>query len=199
MISRQMTQKLATLATQFPVVGILGPRQSGKTTLAKNTFEKHTYVSLENPDVKALAISDPRRFFKAYQNDHGLIIDEIQEVPTLLSYMQGIVDEEYRPGAFIITGSQNILLLEKVTQTLAGRIALLTLLPLTVDELRAANKLPATLEELLVVGCYPRPYNQPIPTADWFSHYITTYVERDVRQLINIENLLLFQNFLKLF
>jgi len=198
MIQRQMTEKLAKLASQFPVVGVIGPRQSGKTTLTKATFSKYAYVTLEDIDIRLLALQDPRRFFATYGNEHGLIIDEVQEAPDLLSYMQGIVDQEYKPGYFIVTGSQNFLMLEKISQTLAGRIALLTLLPLTVDELKQANQLPKSPEELLLKGLYPRVYNQPIDASDWFLNYIATYLERDVRQIIKVTDLVTFQRFLKL-
>ena len=197
-IHRDLSVKLESLASQFPVVALMGPRQSGKTTLAKKTFKNYAYVTLENFDAQQLAMTDPRLFFKTYENPHGIIIDEIQNVPTLFSFMQGVVDEAYRPGYFIITGSQNLLLHEKVSQTLAGRIALLSLLPLTVSELTNAHKLPNTLEELLIKGFYPRVYTEPVLFEDWFSSYLATYVQRDVRQVLNIGDLFTFQRFLKL-
>ncbi len=198
MIQRNLKATLYTLAQQFPVVAVIGPRQSGKATLAQSTFPDYKYVLLENPDEKLLATEDPRLFFQKYENPHGIIIDEIQEVPHLLSYMQGIVDKEYKPGYFVITGSQNILMHEKISQTLAGRIALLTLLPLSVSELRTANLLPATIEELIFKGLYSRIYAQKIDASQWFSQYIATYVERDARLVINVGNLVTFQRFLKL-
>lgn len=197
-IQRTITTKLSSLATQFPVVALIGPRQSGKTTLAKNTFPNYTYVTLENFDAQHLALSDPRLFFKTYDTKDGIIIDEIQNVPTLLSFMQGLVDEQYRPGHFIITGSQHILLQEKVSQTLAGRIALLTLLPLSIDELTESNQLPPALEELLIKGMYPRVYTEPVLVEDWYANYLATYVQRDVRQMLKIGDLSIFQRFLKL-
>ena len=141
---------------------------------------------------------DPRRFFATYAQRQGLIIDEIQAVPELLSYMQGIVDQAYRPGFFIITGSQNFLMHEKITQTLAGRIVLLTLLPLSAAELRDAKLLPDTPEQIMVKGLYPRVYAQPINFTLWFSSYIATYVERDVRQVLKIGDVTSFQKFLRL-
>lgn len=198
MISREISPHLISLAQQFPVVAVLGPRQSGKTTLVKNTFLEYSYVSLEDLDTRSSAKNDPRFFFKTYENKKGLIIDEIQEVPELLSYMQGIVDKEYKPGFFIITGSQNFLMLEKVTQSLAGRVALLTLLPLTVSELEQAKKLPSDLDDLLIKGFYPRLYSQNISTDAWISSYINTYVEKDVRQVLQIGDVLSFQKFIKL-
>jgi len=198
MIKRNLQQALEKLAGQFPVVAVMGPRQSGKTTLTRSVFSQYKYVLLENPDEKLLAMEDPRLFFQKYENPYGIIIDEIQEVPHLLSYMQGIVDQKYRPGYFVITGSQNILMHEKISQTLAGRIALLTLLPLSISELRDAGKLSSSMEELLFKGCYPRIYDQNIDASQWFEYYIATYVERDARLVINVGNLATFQRFLKL-
>lgn len=197
-IKRAITPHLESLAKQFPVVAVMGPRQSGKTTLVKETFPEYAYVTLEDLDTRLAAKEDPRSFFASHAKQKGLIIDEIQEVPELFSYMQGIVDREYRPGFFILTGSQNFLLHEKITQTLAGRIALLTLLPLTVSELETAGLLPDTIESLLIKGFYPRLYVQPIDIHTWCSNYISTYVEKDVRQIINITDLSKFQRFLKL-
>lgn len=197
-IKRALQPVLERMAGQFPVVAILGPRQSGKTTLAKDTFPNYTYVSLEELDMRRTAIEDPRKFFASFADSEGLIIDEMQNAPDLFSYLQGIVDETYRPGRFIITGSQNFTLLESISQSLAGRVTLLTLLPLTVDELRQADILTDSLEELLFKSFYPRLYAQPIDPEIWLKDYITTYVERDVRQLLKIGNILSFQKFITL-
>jgi len=197
-IRREITPYLENLATQFPVVAVMGPRQSGKTTLVKAVFVQHAYVSLEDLDHRMAAKEDPRGFLASFPNQSGLIIDEIQEVPELLSYMQGLVDQAYRPGWFIITGSQNFLLHEKISQTLAGRIALLTLLPLTVNELSAAKLLPEDLHQVLLTGFYPRLYSQNIDLVSWCNNYISTYIERDVRQVLQISNILAFQRFMKL-
>lgn len=197
-IKREITPHLKQLAAQFPAVAIMGPRQTGKTTLARHIFPDYAYVSLEDIDRRIAAKEDPRSFFATYENQHGLIIDEIQEVPELLSYMQGIIDREYRPGFFIITGSQHFLIYEKITQTLAGRIALLTLLPLSTSELATAELLPHDPEPLMIKSSYPRVYAQPIDPALWLTKYISTYVERDVRQVLNISDVATFQRFLKL-
>lgn len=197
-IKRKITQHLIDLARQFSVIAVVGPRQSGKTTLVKETFPDYAYVSLEDLDAKLIAHEDPRGFLQAYAHHKGLIIDEAQEVPALFSYMQGVVDKEYRPGFFILTGSQNFLMHEKITQTLAGRIALLTLLPLSTQELSDAHLLPDDYEALMIKGGYPQLYERDIDVRTWCSNYITTYVERDVRQLLNITDLLTFGRFLKL-
>jgi predicted AAA+ superfamily ATPase len=197
-IKRDITKHLIDLSRQFSAIAILGPRQSGKTTLAKETFPDYAYVSLENLDTKLAAHEDPRGFLQAYAHHKGLIIDEAQEAPALFSYMQGVIDQEYRPGFFILTGSQNFLMHEKITQTLAGRIALLTLLPLSTTELSKANLLPDHYENLIIKGGYPQLYERDIDIHTWCSNYISTYVQRDVRQLLNITDVLTFGRFLKL-
>jgi len=176
----------------------LGPRQSGKTTLVKDTFPEYSYITLEDLDTRLSAHEDPRGFLQAYAHHKGLIIDEAQEVPSLFSYMQGIMDKEYRPGFFILTGSQNFLMHEKITQTLAGRIALLTLLPLSIEELSNAGILPHDYEAAIIKGGYPQIYERNLDVRTWCSNYITTYVEKDVRQLLNITDVLTFGKFLKL-
>lgn len=197
-IQREIQKHLANLATQFPAVAIMGPRQSGKTTLAKETFPHYAYVTLEDIDRKLAAKDDPRGFLSSFAHHQGVILDEVQEVPELFSYMQGIIDQSYKPGFFILTGSQNFLLHEKITQTLAGRIALLTLLPLSMSELSTANLLPTRYDALLIKGFYPRLYSQPIEVQTWFPNYISTYVEKDVRHVLQISDVIAFQRFLKL-
>lgn len=197
-INRELKHYLKKLSQQFRAIAVMGPRQSGKTTLVKETFPDYAYVSLENIDTRKIALEDPRGFLSAYSQAKGVIIDEIQEAPDLLSYMQGIIDQEYRPGYFIITGSQHFLMYEKITQSLAGRIALLTLLPLSISELKEACVLPTTVESLLLKGCYPEPYAHHIPISTWCTNYINTYIERDVRQIIKISDVVTFQRFLAL-
>lgn len=198
MIKRTITPHLISLAQQFPAVAVMGPRQSGKTTLVKETFPDYEYITLEDLDQRMAAKEDPRDFLARYAHKKGVIFDEIQEVPELLSYMQGIIDAKYRPGFFILTGSQHFLMYEKITQTLAGRIALLTLLPLSVTELNDAHLLPNSSEEAIVKGFYPRLYSQNIDIRQWSINYIGTYVEKDVRQVLGISDVLTFQRFLKL-
>ncbi len=196
MVERVASTKLKQLARKFPVVGLLGPRQSGKTTLAKELFPKKPYVSFENQDTVHLATQDPRLFLSAYKN--GAVFDEIQRAPQLLSYLQEIVDNHSKKvGLFIITGSQNLLLLEAVSQTLAGRIAFIYLLPFSLSELASTPYIKQSLESHLWKGGYPRLYQQRIAASDYYPNYLLTYVERDVRQIKNISNLGLFQRFLK--
>ncbi|HLJ31849.1 MAG TPA: ATP-binding protein [Candidatus Babeliales bacterium] len=198
MIPRQLEPTLQELARQFPVVALLGPRQSGKTTLAQATFADYKYVSLEDFDVLALANTDPRSFLAVYDNGQGLIIDEIQHAPQLLSYIQTEVDRSKKNGFFVITGSQNFLLNEKITQTLAGRVAIFTLLPLALSELKKASLLPADSNTMIFQGSYPRIYAQHISPINWYPNYVRSYIERDVRQIQNVENLATFQLFMKL-
>ncbi len=196
MVPRVLEKKLRALAKRFPVVTITGPRQSGKTTLARAVFAKHAYVSLEAPDVRAFASADPRGFLEPLAN--GAVLDEVQRVPELLSYLQVEVDRDPRPGRFVLTGSANVNLLQSVSQTLAGRAAVVNLLPFTLDELRGFQHPPRNPFEATWKGGYPAIYDRRIPPGDWYSSYIATYVERDVRQLLNVTDLLAFQTFLRL-
>jgi len=198
MFKRDLEETIRRLASKFPVLSITGPRQSGKTTLVKELFKQHNYVLLENLDEREYAQSDPRGFLKKYSNEYGLIIDEVQHAPALLSYIQGIVDTENRPGYFILTGSQNFSVNEAITQSLAGRVGIITLLPMSLHELKENNILAPTLEEAVFLGGYPRLYNQEIEPTDFYPSYIRTYVERDVRQMINVTNLDNFQKFIRL-
>lgn len=184
--------------SKFPVVVILGPRQSGKTTLAKEAFKKHVYVTLEDPEVLDFVTKDPKRFLRENENKHGIIFDEFQHAPELLSYIQIESDTKDRPGYFVLTGSQNFLMNAAITQTLAGRAGILHLLPLSIHEMEYNKLLPASIDTLIVKGGYPRIHAKKISPRDFFPSYIRTYVERDVRQLINIDDLKTFQKFMKL-
>lgn len=197
MIERTIGTVLTRMMASFPVVTVTGPRQSGKTTLIRALFGNLPYASLEDPDKRERATSDPRGFLASLGTD-GAVIDEAQRVPELFNYLQGIVDEHNRPGMFILTGSQNFLLLEKITQSLAGRVGIARLLPLSIPELSAAGRLPARWEELALAGGYPRIHATAVTAEEWYPNYIMTYLERDVRQLKAVNDLAKFQTFLKL-
>lgn len=194
-IERILSEELKASAKEYPIVVILGPRQSGKTTLAKNIFSEKKYVSLENLDNRDFAKNDPNGFIKTYES--GAIIDEVQRVPSLLSYLQTEVDENPITGRFILTGSNQYMLQEKVTQSLAGRVALLKLLPLSLEELHQAG-MSFTLDQIIFEGCYPKIHAQKVRVKSWYDNYIETYVDKDVRLIKNIENLSLFNLFLKM-
>lgn len=209
MIRRHLEKPLLRAARQMPVVTLTGPRQSGKTTLVRSAFPNHDYVSLEQPDERLLAREDPREFLERYPGP--VILDEVQHVPELLSWIQGIVDEENRNGRFILTGSQNILLLDRVSQSLAGRSAILHLLPFSRSELdrrgpldflgtlrNRAGTAGDSLETVLFRGFYPRIHDRSLDPRDWLGAYYQTYVERDVRQVLNVGDLEAFGRFIRL-
>jgi hypothetical protein len=198
MIERRLQKKLLELIGQFPVVALLGPRQSGKTTLAQAACPDYEYVNLEIFEEREFAERDGRGFLQRYAGGKGVIIDEIQKAPSLLSYIQVEVDRSQKTGRFLITGSQNILVNQHVSQTLAGRVALLTLLPLEIQELSIAGQLPDTAMEAIFKGFYPRIYRDRADPVVWAESYIRTYVERDVRDIKNIESLSEFQKFMRL-
>lgn len=196
MIKRKSEQTLQRLARGFPVIAITGPRQSGKTTLARATFPDKPYLTLEDPDVRAIAESDPRRLLAGYPG--GAILDEVQRAPHLFSYLQTHVDANLRPGMFVLTGSQQFGLLAGISQSLAGRVGMVQLLPLGIGELADASLVPGTLDEMLFTGGYPALHDRNLLPGDWFAGYVATYVERDVRQLINVRDLSAFQRFLRM-
>lgn len=195
MIQRTIQTQLKKLASMYPVVTITGPRQSGKTTLAKMTFPNYRYVSLENFDVRQMADMDPRGFLKNYAAP--VIFDEIQRVPALLSYIQTMVDENKSSGQYILTGSHQPQLGQGVSQSLAGRTGILQLLPLSIAELASAG-IVLTRDEYMVQGFMPRLYDTPLDAKNLYRDYFSTYVEKDVRMMLNIKNLGAFENFVKL-
>jgi len=197
-IAREIEKKIKQLSKKLPVIAVLGPRQSGKTTITKAIFKKHTYVSLEDFEFRQYAQSDPKGFLEKLHNQHGIILDEVQYVPHLLSYIQLYVDTHKKYGYFVITGSQNFLLNASITQTLAGRVSIFTLLPLSIQEMKKSKILEQKTEDAMFTGCYPRIYDEQISPQHWLPDYVSTYVERDVRQLKNITDLDLFQTFIKL-
>ncbi len=196
MIPRLAASTLIRLAQGFPVVALTGPRQSGKTTLAKHVFPNKTYVSLENPEELEFAQKDPKRFLERFKE--GAILDEVQRCPSLLSWIQGLVDERSRMGDFVLTGSSQFELVAGITQSLAGRVGRVELLPLSIQELAQAHQLPSQLNTCLLQGGYPSIYDRQVSPQDWFSNYIATYIERDVRQLIAVRDLTQFQRFVKM-
>ena len=213
MIQRELAGELREAATQFPVVTVTGPRQSGKTTLVKAVFEGHEYRSLELPDEREFAIEDPRGFLSQF--DGPVILDEVQRTPDLFSYIQGLVDDHRDwAGRFILTGSHNFLLLQGLSQSLAGRCAVLHLLPFSLAELmgrppvslntfgrtipRGLTPPEAGLMETLFTGFYPRIHDKGIPPRDWLAGYYQTYIERDVRSVLNVGDLETFGRFVRL-
>ena len=192
MIYRTLMPKIISLAQKFQVITLTGPRQSGKTTLVKAAFPTLPYISLEEPDIRQIALTDPRGFLSNYPT--GAILDEVQNTPDLFSYIQRIVDEN-RNIQFILTGSSNFLLIEKISQTLAGRTAVLHLLPFSFDELQPTA---GTYESLIFRGQYPRIYDRDIAPTDYYPSYIQTHVEKDVRLIKNISDINTFIQFTQL-
>lgn len=195
-VLRHVQPLIEQALTKFPVVALTGPRQSGKTTLCKWLKPEYTYVNLEDLTLREFARTDPKGFLQTYKS--GVIIDEIQYVPDLFSYLQVYTDERQRAGEYLITGSQNFLMMERISQSLAGRVALFNLLPLSAEELRSSTYNPNSWHEMLLGGGYPRKWTQQIEADDFYENYLRTYVERDVRLIKNINNLDLFQKFIQL-
>lgn len=195
-IPRQISPTLEYLMSKFPVVTLTGPRQSGKSTLLKHLFPDFTYISLENSDIRELALSDPKNFIKKYS--YHVILDEIQRAPQILSYLQTHVDNENKTGMYVLAGSQSFLLMQGISQSLAGRTALLTLLPFSRKELHLVNQLPESIDQQIFKGSYPRLYNMDIEPTLYYPSYIQTYVERDVRDILNVKDLNKFIKFIKL-
>jgi uncharacterized protein len=193
-IKREITPSLIKLSKQYPIITITGPRQSGKTTLVKKTFPKKLYVSFEDLDQKQTFEQDPHGFLERFPN--GAIFDEVQKVPDIFSYLQGIVDKTDIKGMYILTGSQQFELIENISQSLAGRTAIIKLLPLSIEEVYGDNA--PSLESVIYKGFYPRIFKDKLDPTQALGFYVSSYIERDVRQLINIQNLSLFEVFLKI-
>jgi predicted AAA+ superfamily ATPase len=196
MINRIASGKITKLAKKFKAIAVTGPRQSGKTTLVKELFKHKPYVSLENPDTWRFAIEDPRGFLSQYSK--GAIFDEVQRTPEIFSYLQEILDTHKAPGQFILTGSNNFLLQQNIAQSLAGRVAFLNLLPFSIAELYSKGQSMPDEGSIMLNGLYPPIYDQHIPPQDWYPNYIRTYVDRDVRQIKNITDLIIFERFMRL-
>lgn len=212
MIKRALQTTLTKTARSYPVVTLTGPRQSGKTTLVRAAFPRHDYASLEDPDVRSFALEDPRGFLSQFRGP--VILDEVQRTPDLFSYIQTIVDQDGHPGQFILSGSQNFLLLRSISQSLAGRSAVLHLLPFSLAELggrrslqissigrnlpRQKNPAQIGLMETLFRGFYPRIHDKDLDARKWLGHYYRTYVERDVREIVNVGDIESFSRFVRL-
>ncbi len=196
MIDRDSSKLLKEIASSFKAIAITGPRQSGKTTLTKTFFPEKPYVTLENPTDRNLALADPVSFLSLFPQ--GAILDEVQKAPELFSYLQGILDDSTEKGKFVLTGSNNFLLLESISQSLAGRVGYLDLLPFSIHESGICPQPSVTLEEAIFLGGYPSVVHDRIKPETWFANYVRTYVERDVRLVKNISDLPTFQRFLYL-
>ncbi|WP_395044331.1 ATP-binding protein [Flavobacterium sp.] len=195
-VKREIINYMNFLKDKYPILALTGPRQSGKTTLLRELFPDYRYISLENPDLRKFAENDPNKFLEEY--DSFCIIDEAQRVPHLFSYLQTIVDEKKIMGQYILSGSQNFLLLKNITQSLAGRVALFKLFPFDFNEMKAGNFLSKNYIEAMINGFYPAIYDRNIPSTTFYKNYIETYVERDIAELVNIRDMRTFRTFLSL-
>lgn len=196
MVPREIAGLIKEIALKMPIISITGPRQSGKTTLAKLCFPHYGYVNLESPETRQAAIEDPKAFLK--QHPTGLIIDEVQRLPELFSYLQVLSDESGKPGEYILTGSQNFLLKKNISQSLAGRVFVSHLLPFSTSELLAEDLLPPDLNEAIFKGFYPRLYDRDIAPLLFYPSYNQTYLERDIAGLVSIQNMNSFRKFMEL-
>lgn len=196
MLNRKLGHKIKESALKMPILAITGPRQSGKSTLIQALFPEHHYLNLEDPELRQFAITDPKGFLQS--NKGKVILDEVQYVPHLFSYIQVISDQEKVPGQFILSGSQNFQLMESISQSLAGRVSIFNLLPFSLEEIKDSIYEMETYEKYILKGFYPRIYDLDLDPYRWLQDYLRTYVERDVRQLLNIGDLAVFRQFLEM-
>lgn len=197
-IERDIKENIMSGIKQVPIIAVIGPRQSGKSTLLKKIFKDYLYLDMQDSDLFAFAQKDPKGFLNTYKNEVGVIIDEAQYAPSLFSQLKVEVDKNPRPGYYVLSGSQNFLLHEKISESLAGRVYFYTLLPLSMKELNQANLLCDQAGDQIYKGFYPRVYQEQINAKDYYENYITTYVERDIRSIRNIDNILIFKKFIQL-
>ena len=193
-IERDITEKLIELSSHFPAIFLTGPRQSGKSTLLKRTYPDYLYLSLEDVDNREFASEDPRGFLETHGSN--VILDEVQRVPNLFSYLQTKIDQENKPGMYILSGSQNFLMLKGVSQSLAGRVGILSMLPFSLGEIKKSGSFPLTAESWIIRGCYPRAITEKIQPLDFYPNYISTYLERDIRNESVVRDILRFETFL---
>ena len=198
-IKRELEDQLLQASKETPVVALVGPRQSGKTTLARHCFPNHAYVNLEDLQMRSLAAQDPKRFLKDFPSKEGIILDEVQHLPELFSYIQVIADEMKKDGYFVLTGSQNFKVHKGISQSLAGRVSELTLLPLSIQELSQAGLLPSKIEDLVFKGSYPKLYaREDVSIERLYKNYINTYIGKDIREISKISNTITFVKFIKM-
>ncbi len=197
-IRRELENSIRVGAQQVPIIAIIGPRQSGKSTLAKEIFKNHVYLDMQDAELFEFANSDPKGFLNSYKNEHGILIDEAQYAPKLFGQIKVEADKNPKPGYFVLSGSQNFLLHEKISESLAGRVYFYTLLPLSIKELKNAGLLFEDVNEQIFKGFYPRVYQPHMNAQEYYENYILTYVERDIRTIKNIDNILIFQKFMQL-
>ncbi|MCF7799394.1 ATP-binding protein [Candidatus Babeliales bacterium] len=197
-IERNLTSIIESGIKQVPIIAIIGPRQSGKSTLIKKIFKDYTYLDMQDAEIFEFANNDPKGFLNYYKNEVGLIIDEAQYAPKLFSQLKVEVDKNPRPGYYILSGSQNFLLHEKISESLAGRVYFYKLLPLSIKELKTANLLCDNATDQIYKGFYPRVFQPQVNAQEYYENYILTYVERDIRSIRNIENILVFKKFMQI-
>lgn len=195
-VKRTLEDTIRKYIKLFPVIAVNGPRQSGKTTLLKSAFPEYQYISLENPDIRTIAEADPNSFLEKYSDK--IIFDEVQRTPKLFSFLQTKVDNDKIQGQYILSGSQNFHLMQNITQSLAGRVAMFKLFPFDNQELSSADLLPVHFETLITKGFYPALFDREIPSDIFYQNYIETYIQRDLSELLNIRDLMAFRRFLRL-
>ena len=197
-IKRDLTGPIKSGAKQVPVIAIIGPRQSGKSTLAKKIFPNHIYLDMQDAELLEFAKEDPKGFLNNYKNEHGIILDEAQYAPKLFPQIKVEADKNPQPGYYILSGSQNFLLHEKISESLAGRVYFYKLLPFSIKELKSGDLLLDSIDKQIFKGFYPRVYQSNVDFYDYYQNYIATYVERDIRTIKNIDNILAFKKFMQL-